>query len=347
MNFFKKHKVFTAILAIILVVVAAGAITANVFLSKINFDNGTAQTAPTNPDGESDDEDILNSNGISSDDSSVLVDANDAIRANLDDSKVWYSDEVKNILVMGIDYGSSRFPYGRSDSMMVLSINEKLKDIKLVSFSRAAYVSIPGYNNTRLNHAHGYGGPALAIKTIEQNYKIRIDNYVSTTFESFEKIIDAFGGVEITLTSAEARVLSSSIGSTAAGTYKLNGKQALNYARLREIDTDRDRTGRQRKVIMAIAQKAKTMGVSSLLSMLNTVLPYVTTDMSRTQLVSMAANSISYLNWPNDQFVVPHKSSGLVLRGGFDVLIIDWADEVKYVHDLFYSGNSVKYETAA
>ncbi|MGN1419641.1 MAG: LCP family protein [Acutalibacteraceae bacterium] len=348
MNFIKKHKVFTVVLALIIIIAAAVAITANVYLSKINFDNGTLQTAPSNPDSSEEDEgDILNSGELSAEDSSALSTADASIRANLDDSKIWYSDDVINILLMGIDYGSKTFPYGRSDSMIVLSINKTLKKINLISFSRAAYVSIPGYKNTRLNHAHGYGGPALAIKTIEKNYKIRIDNYVSTTFDSFEKIVDAVGGVKITLTQDEARVMSSSIGSTAAGTYNLNGKQALIYARLREIDTDRDRTGRQRKVLLAIAEKAKTMNASSILNLLNTVLPLVTTDMSKTQLVSQVANAISYLSWEIHQEVIPHKSSDLVLRGGFEVLLIDWTDEVKYVHDLFYSGNSIKYEIAA
>ena len=340
MKFIKKHKILSAIIILLLVFVIAVTAVANHYLGKIDFDNGNAQTAPVNPDGDDDDGDLLNSGKLDASDSSALLSADKSIRANLDDSQIWYSDEVTNILLMGIDYGSKKFPYGRSDSMIVVSINKTQKQIKLISLSRAVYASIPGYNNTRLSHAHGYGGPQLAIKAIEQNYKIRIDNYASTNFESFKKIVDAFGGVDINLTAQEAKVLGLS-----AGTRHLNGKQALAFARIRKIDTDRDRTGRQRKILLAIAQKAKTMNMTSLLGMLDTVLPLVRTDMSKAQLVSQAASALSYLKWDTHQEVIPHKSSDLVLRGGFEVLIVDWQDEVKYVHDLFYTGNEVKYET--
>lgn len=339
MKFFKKHKILTVILALLLISVIAASAVANHYLGKIDFDNGISQTAPVNPDGDDGEGDLLNSGKLDATDSSALSSADKSIRANLDDSQIWYSDEVTNILLMGIDYGSNKFPYGRSDSMIVVSINKTQKQIKLISLSRAVYASIPGYKNTRLSHAHGYGGPQLAIKAIEQNYKIKIDNYASTNFESFQKIVDAFGGVDINLSAAEARVLGLS-----AGTHHLSGKQALAFARIREIDTDRNRTGRQRKILLAIAQKAKSMSMTSLVGMLDKVLPLVRTDMSKAQLVSQAASALSYLRWDTHQEVIPHKSSGLVLRGGFEVLIVDWQDEVKYVHDLFYTGNEVKYE---
>lgn len=341
MKLTKKKKIIIIIVAVLILLVSFVAAVANHYLNKIDFDDGTSQTAPM---GDEDEDDIFNSGSLDISDSAELSDANKSIRDNLDDSKIFYSDEVINILVMGIDYGSKNYPYGRSDSMIVVSINKTEKKIKLISLSRTAYCAIPGYNNTRLSHAHGYGGPQLAIKAIEQNYKIRIDNFVSTNFDSFKKIIDAFGGVTITLSAAEAKYLSSTLGSSSAGTYTLNGTQALAYARTRKIDSDRDRTGRQRKVLLALAEKAKSMSVTSMIKMLDIILPLVKTDMTKTQLVSQAANALTYLRWDIHQEVIPHKSSGLVLRGGFEVVIVDWADEVKYVHNLFYGSNNVKYE---
>ncbi len=343
MKLTKGKKALIIAACVLILLIGCIAAVANHYLNKIDFDDGSSQTAPSGLEDD-DEEDIFNSGKLDTSESSELSKADESIKGNLDDSKICYSDEVTNILVMGIDYGSKKYPYGRSDSMIVVSINKTEKKIKLISLSRTAYAAIAGYNNTRLSHAHGYGGPQLAIKAVEQNYKIRIDNYVSTNFESFKKIIDAFGGIKITLTAAEARYLSNILGSSSAGTYTLNGTQALAYARTRKIDSDRDRTGRQRKVLIALSQKAKSMSITSMIGMLDTILPLVRTDMSKTQLISQAANALSYLSWDIQQEVVPHKSSGLVLRGGFEVVIVDWADEVKYVRDLLYSSNEVKYE---
>lgn len=346
MNFLKKHKALSIILAIAIIAVSAAFGTAYHFLNKINYDDGgtSLETAPTFDDS-SEDDDILNLCGLSSDEKVALSSADESIGKNLDNSQIWYSDDVTNILLMGIDYGGKSYPYGRSDAMIVVSVNKATQKIRLVSFSRAAYVAIEGYRNTRLNHAHGYGGAALAVSTIENNYKIRIDNYVSTTFDAFEKIIDSFGGVKITLTSAEAKSLNNKFGCfPSAGTYNLNGEQALIYARTRKIDTDKERTGRQRKVLLSLAQKAKAMNASSIVDMLNVVLPLVTTDFSKSELISQAANAYRRLGWDFEQYVIPHKSSKLVLRDGFEVVLIDWQDEVKYVHELFYNGSKVKYE---
>lgn len=351
MRFFRRHKAFVIILCIIIVLFAAVFGTGYYYLNKISYDDGKELvTAPTQS-GQTDTEnegDLLNDGSLSKDEADKLSQANDSIKKNLDDFKIWYSDDVYNILLMGIDYGSKNFPYGRSDSMIVVSINKKSRDIKLVSLSRAAYAAIDGYNNTRLSHAHGYGGAPLAIDTVEKNYKIRIDRYVSTGFDSFKKIIDVFGGVSIKLTDDERRVLNGAFPGKfpSTGTYTLNGEQALAYARLRATDNDRTRTGRQRNVLLALAQKAKTMSVSEALNVLNTVLPLVRTDFTKTELVKQAANALSYLKWDISQYILPHVANGLVLRGKFEVILVDWADEVSYAHDLLYKGVEVKYENS-
>ena len=265
----------------------------------------------------------------------------DEIAQNYNNNEIWYNDDIKNILLMGIDEGSKSYPYGRSDSMIVLSINKKTKSVKMVSFARAVYVAIAGYDNTRLNHAHGYGGAPLAIDTIERNYKIRIDNYVETGFETFKQIIDVLGGVQINLTKAEASALKSKLKKSGykyngAGKYNLNGKMALEYVRLRKIDTDKERTARQRKVLLSIANKVKNSNILQLTNLANQILPLITTDMSKSEIISQLTTLNSYLNGKVEQYVVPHKSSALTLIGEYEVLILDWKDEVKYVHQLFY-----------
>lgn len=274
------------------------------------------------------------------------------IEQNKHNNEIWYSDDVINILLMGIDQGGKNYPYGRSDAMIVASINKNTKSIRLISFARAAYVAIEGYANSRLNHAHGYGGPQLAIDTIEKNYKIRIDNYISTTFEAFQQLIDCLGGVEIGLSQAEIEdetmqyvLKKQGYENLVAGVYNLDGYSALNYVRLRSIDTDRERTQRQRNVLTALAAKANNMNIFELNSTLNEILPYVTTDLSKSEILSQMVNVPSYLSGNIEQYILPHKSSALQLIDGFDVVLIDWENEIAYTHELFYAGTDVKYIT--
>lgn len=340
----KAVKVLITLICIVLAAIIAVTGTGVYYLNKINYDDGTLKAAPVNPDGDDGEGDILNG-GLSGDEKNSLADANASINVNLNNNEIWYSDQVKNILLMGIDYGSSTFPYGRSDSMIVVSINEVSHKVRLISLGRALYAAIPGYENTRLSHAHGYGGAPLAITAIQNNYKIKIDNYASVNFASFSKIIDALGGVTITLTNAEAGAISHLLGTSQGGTYNLNGDQALAYARTRKIDSDKDRTGRQRKVLNSLADKAKGLPLTQLVSMMDEVLPLVTTDMSRTQLLGYLTKAMTYLNYEREQYVLPHKSSALQLRGGFEVVLVDWSDEIPYVHELFYGGVEAKTMT--
>lgn len=341
----KKQRVLLTVISVVIVLAVAVTLTVNYFLNKVNYDNGTLQTAETAREDETDEaQDEISP--ADREDSSELSEADKNISQNLDGGKIWYSKNVMNVLLLGIDYGSSNYPYGRSDAMILLSVNKDTKKVSLVSLSRAAYVNIPGHYNTRLSHAHGLGGAALAKRTVEENYKIAIDNYVSVTFSSFEKIIDIFGGVTIELTSSEARAMQGKLGSSAAGSYNLNGKNALEYVRIRSIDTDRDRTGRQRKLILAFSKKVSSMSKTQLLKNVTDVLGYLSTDFTKTEILSNAATAVNYLSWETNQYIIPHKSTSLTLRGGFEVLILDWSSEISYLHEILYTGTDVKYKTS-
>ncbi|MGN1194230.1 MAG: LCP family protein [Acutalibacteraceae bacterium] len=286
---------------------------------------------------------------LNSETQKALEDSDKEIEQNIKNNKIWYSDDIINILLLGVDNGSKYYPYGRSDSMILVSVNKKTKKVKLVSLARSAYVSIQGYENTRLSHAHGYGGPALAMDTVERNYRIRVDKYISTNFDSFQKLIDLFGGVEIELTKAEAQAMKSKLkkqGYTeyGAGIYKLNGESALFYARLRKIDTDRQRTQRQRNILTALASQINNMSLVSLNSLLNNILPLITTNLTKVEIVAQLGNVYSYLANGIDQDVLPNKIVPLTLRDGYEVAIVDWAYEVEYAHNLFYSGVTPKYK---
>jgi LCP family protein required for cell wall assembly len=150
-------------------------------------------------------------------------------------------DTVINVLLIGeekINDGAR----GRSDSMMVATINQKQKSLKLTSIMRDCYVSIPGYRDNKLNAAYNYGGGPLLLATIEQNFQIHLDGYVRVDFEAFEAIIDKLGGVEIELSQAEANYLNRTnyISNPAyrtmkAGINTMNGNQALGYSPVRYV----------------------------------------------------------------------------------------------------------------
>ena len=279
----------------------------------------------------------------------ILKDNDKQIEKNIKNNKIWYNNDIINILLMGIDNGSINYPYGRSDSMIVASINKKTKKVRLVSLARSAYVSIKGYPNTRLNHAHGYGGAALAMNTVERNYRIRIDNYISTNFECFKQLVDQLGGVDITLTKKEAKAMKDKLRSEGytyigAGNYRLNGETALYYVRLRKIDSDRQRTQRQRNVLTSIATRIQNMGFIEMNSLLNRILPLITTNLSKRQIVSQLTNVSSYLSNGIEQDVLPNKVFPLELRDGYEVMIVDWDHEVEYAHKLFYNGVTPSYK---
>ena len=207
-----------------------------------------------------------------------------------------HDDNVINVLLIGSDTsGSTR---ARSDSMILVSLHKNTNSIYLTSFMRDLYVQIPGgYSDNRINASYRFGGASLLDATIEKNFGITIDGNVEVNFTQFAKIIDILGGVDVTMTSKEAAYMRDHWGypSIQEGANHLNGSQALAYCRIRKIDSDHKRTERQRKVLIALAQKAKSMSVSQVLDLINQVLPYVKTDLSDSQIVTYASTGLSML----------------------------------------------------
>ena len=246
--------------------------------------------------------------------------------------------DVTNLLLLGIDARTMK-ERGRSDSMIIVTINKKNKTIKLSSLLRDTAVTIPGRDKNgdgqddyaKLNAAYAYGGFNLLSKTIEQNFRLKIDKYVGVNFVVFPIAVDAMGGIDIYMTAKEASKVCApgqkledwergfkKIG-TESKVYHLNGYQALQYSRIRHIDSDFNRTGRQRKVIEQLIVKAKTMSFGTLNTILNQVLPQVATNMSGDELMGYALNAGSYANYAIDtSFHLPEngKYKGWTLPGG-------------------------------
>ena len=194
-----------------------------------------------------------------------------------------------HILLVGRD--ESQDAVSRSDSMILCSFQPETNRIVLTSFLRDLYVEIPGYSNNRINAAYAAGGMSLLNETLEENFGLYIDGNVEVDFAQFAEIVDLLGGVEIELRQDEANVVNEETGSSlSAGIQKLNGDQALAYARIRKLDADGDfsRTNRQRTVLNAMVEAYKGTKLTTVLSLVSEILPMITTDMSNGKILSMA-----------------------------------------------------------
>ena len=199
--------------------------------------------------------------------------------------------EIINILLIGKDISNGENK-SRSDSMIIATINKNSNSIKLTSLMRDMYLEIPGYPDNRINAAYALGGMDLLTSTITQNFHVEIDGCVEVDFAGFEQIIDKIDGVDIELNRDEAYYLSTiSRRSFKTGSNNLMGEEALNYARIRYIGhDDYERTERQRKVLVSAFNKLKGSDLKTLLDVADDILPLVSTNLTNTQILSLATD---------------------------------------------------------
>lgn len=197
-----------------------------------------------------------------------------------------------NLMLVGQDRREGQMRQ-RSDTMILVSINPQTKQIAMISFLRDLYVRIPGgYSDNRLNVAYAFGGFPLLSEAMYVNFGVRIDGFFEVDFERFVDVIDAVGGVDITLTEAEVKYVSD----TVVGLNHLDGKQALSYARIRKTDSDFGRSARQRNLLTSVLNKARKMNLTELYSLANAVFPALATDMSNTQIVSLMSKCLPMIS---------------------------------------------------
>ena len=215
-------------------------------------------------------------------------------RANISD--VMDAAYVSNVLLIGTDSRDLSQERGRSDSMILASINKKTRELTLTSFLRDSYVYIDDeYGYGKLNAAYSYGGAGLLMDTIESNYGVRIDDYILISFAACANVIDAVGGVKLDLTDEEAdavnEILISEVNELmgddrnddlldCGGEQKLDGKQALSYSRIRYVgNADFERASRQRTVMTQVLKKAAVNPVA-MARIFVTALPELSTNLS-------------------------------------------------------------------
>ena len=227
-----------------------------------------------------------------------------------------------NVLLIGQDRreGEGR---QRSDAMILCSFNPQTNKMSMISFLRDLYVQIPGYEDNRLNAAYAYGGFDLLKETLEVNFGITVDGCFESDFEGFEKIIDTVGGVDIELTAEEAEIVGAD-----EGLCTLSGEQALTYARIRKIDSDFQRTARQRKIMGAVFEKAKGYSLTELAMFFGEILPLMATDMTEDEIMSLALTfASSFRSLETESFIVPAEGTykNEMIRG-MAVLLPDLAE---------------------
>ena len=248
------------------------------------------------------------------------------------DTSVMQDKDIVNLLLIGQDRreGQDR---QRSDSMIMVTLNKKTKQISMTSFMRDLYVQIPGYSDNRINAAYAFGGMDLLDSTLNTNFGVEIAGNVEVDFGEFQTLIDSIGGIDLELTQDELRT----DWNLHEGVNHLTGEQALIHARNRSLGNDYARTDRQRAVLMAIINKVKQMDAVSIVNFINQVLPLLTTDMTSGEILGYAMEALQ-MNFDSEHsYRIPAEGTytGAVIRG-MQVLVPDLAANQTYLMDVLY-----------
>ncbi len=254
---------------------------------------------------------------------------------------------VFHILLIGTDARTPGDPC-RSDAILLLSVNRQSRKIVACSLLRDILVTIEGHGENKLNASYSFGGAELLMDTLRHNFNLQIRRYISVDFSAFIRVIDLLGGISLPISADEARFVNRvcrEMGDSLSripekdGVYQLNGMQALTYARDRSsAKGDLDRTDRQRKLLQAMLDKYKGASLSEFFTLLDAVLPCVSTNISATELKSM----ITFLpEWMNYQTVLCSVPKGNAFSfdtvRGMSVIRLDPEVNISYLFEQIYT----------
>ena len=213
---------------------------------------------------------------------------------------------------------------GRGDALILVQVNGAAKEIRLVSFLRDLYVSIPGKSSNRINASYVWGGESLLRRTLEKNFGVTADAYMEVNFDRMVKLIDGIGGVEVEVSKKERtqvnsilRFYNKQIGAPEedelleeTGLTHLTGKQALCFSRIRKIDGDEQRTARQRKVLEAAFRKVSALSLAEITAVLTANLDVVTTDLTLADCLTLIPLAIQCRNATFETLTIPQDGHG-------------------------------------
>jgi len=239
-----------------------------------------------------------------------------------------------NVLFLGADARNMTDYRGRTDTIMILSINEELGEAKLTSIMRDTWVSIPGRKNNKINAANVFGGPELAVKTVNESFGTDIENYILINMSDLTDIVDLMGGVDVVVSASERKVANNYINDakksftkerfdsydythiSGEGTLHLNGIQAMAYCRDRYSDSDFGRVMRAQEVMLAMAKNAQNMTIEEILPIAETAKTYVQTNLTDDQVKALAVAVMTIEPETVEQYRLP--ADGAYKSGTFD-----------------------------
>lgn len=342
------------LLGLIITIGITGFLVVHSYINKMNLVKDTSgyEVAESNYIEEVDEMTLEGATDITDSPQEVIDELEESIQSNTRENheRLLHSKDVYNILLIGCDTREAGGS-GRSDAMMIVSINSKTKKIILTSFLRDIYLKIPSYKNNRLNAAYAYGGANLLIDTIEENFQIDIDKYIAMDFYAFIDVVDAIDGVTLEVKEDYIPIINFYIGEinqhfgedesndllTQVGNYVLNGKQTLGYVRNRYIGTDFERTARQRMVLQIIFDKIKDLSYLEIMNLSDSVLPQITTNLSERKIISLILSIPTYKNYEIEQWSIPMENTfSFITINRMSVIGIDFEKNRSELHKKVY-----------
>ena len=334
----RSVKTITAVALVIVLLLASGVVF---YLSKLNlikFSDGkfTGDGSIDASDSETLDEESRMNEAIAD------LEEKDAVDAS---GEIYKDKRFLNILLIGTDEHTENFSENaRGDSCMIMSIGKKDGSLKLASLERGMGVPILDgkYKGQYdwLTHTFRYGGADLMMREVRECFKLDVERYIRVNFTTFKKGIDSVGGIDITLTAAEAAYVNAVTGrkTHVAGDNHLDSDAALAYARCRHIDSDWHRIERQRNVIQAVVTKTKDLSVTELNTLLNNVLPLVQTNLTRLEITELLLSAPKYRGVQIKQMTVPISGSygGMRGLGGRSLFSVDFDTNAKALREFIY-----------
>ncbi len=237
----------------------------------------------------------------------------------------------RNIALFGVDSRDSNLDKGnRSDCIIIASINQETGEVKLVSVYRDTYVEIEGHGLDKITHAYSYGGPELALKTLNKNLDLNITEFVTVNFDAVADAVNALGGVTIDVEQNEIQYLNSYLDETAkvtgldtsrvtkAGKQTLDGVQAVAYSRIRyTAGGDYKRTERMRTVIEAMFDKIKTKSIGEINEFADEILPKIYTNINVGEILGLIPTALNFKI--SDSIGWPYETKGITLDRWYGV----------------------------
>lgn len=275
----------------------------------------------------------------------VADDALDAVQG-LDEN--W-----KNILLIGTDSREKRLDGGRSDTMMICSLNKVTGEVKITSLARDTLVTMGenGHQN-KLNAAHSYGGPNLLMQTINRTYGMNIEDYVTVNFYGVCDIVDALGGVTVSLEEGEPWAINTTVyeGYASYGDEggivpvdreatqaHLSGAQALAFIRIRKLDNDLGRQNRQRRLIKGMYDSVKSCSITEMIGVIKTCLEHVKTNLSFTEIVTLATGVLDHGIAGISMQAFPDEGEySYETHNGASVLVVNYEKGRQKIHGFIY-----------